>query len=151
MIAAMILNRSGAAEHLPAWTYRFLDMLGACAIPSGLLLVGMGLPALLEGFRAHHDARLSTGAVLLRNGVIPACFMGAAYCLPHASFAPMPAEVSRVLFLQAAMPAGMFSIVMCQHHRVAPHVALRVFVATTLAGCVTLPAWLWIGGRLQHP
>lgn len=143
MVAAMLINRTGAAEHLPAWFFRAAEMLGACAIPCGLLLVGMGVPALLAGFRAHHDMRISVGSVALRNGLIPALFVAGGI------FLPMPAEVSRLLLLQAAMPAALFPIVMCQHYGVAPQVSLRVAVATTLAGLVTLPAWLWLAPWLM--
>jgi predicted permease len=139
----LLLNRSGFANELPACFYRTADMLGSCAIPCGLLLVGLGVPALLEGFRIRGDARITLGAIALRNGLIPALFVlgGLFMGLPH--------EVSRVLILQAAMPAGMFSIVMCQHHRMAPQVALRVVVATTLAAAVSLPIWLGLGAKLQ--
>jgi malate permease and related proteins len=143
MLAALALNRTDAAAHLPAWFYRTVGMLGACSIPCGLLLVGMGIPALLDGFRARHDARITTGSILLRNGLIPAIFVAGGL------FLPLPPEVSRLLVLQAAMPAALLPIVMCQHYGVAPQVSLRVAVATTLAGAVTLPAWLWIGQWLQ--
>lgn len=142
MIVALTLNRTGAAEHLPAWFYRTADMMGACSIPCGLLLVGMGIPALLDGFRARHDARITLGSILLRNGLIPALFVAAGH------FAGLPREISRLLILQAAMPAALFPIVMCQHYGVAPQVSLRVAVATTLAAVGTLPLWLWLGERL---
>lgn len=147
MIAAFILNRTGAGGHLPDWSLNFLEAVGACSIPCGLMLIGMGLPALFEGFRAHHDAKISIGAILLRNGVIPACFVGIALAAPHLPGAPMPAMISKLLFLQAAMPAGVTPILMCQFYGVAPQVSLRVVVATTLASVVTLPAWLWAGAQ----
>ncbi len=142
MIAAMLLNRTGLAEKTPKFVFSFVDMLGACAIPCGLLLIGMALPALLDGFRARHDLRITAGSILLRNGVIPALFVGAAL------FLPLPMEVSRILLLQAAMPAALLPIVMCQHYGQAPQVSLRVAVATSLAAAATLPAWLWVGGKL---
>ena len=144
MIVAMILNRAGLADHTPKFVFSFADMLGACAIPCGLLLIGMALPALLDGFRARHDLRITVSSVLLRNGLIPACFVLAAL------FLGLPPEVSRILLLQAAMPAALLPSVMCQHYGQAPQVSLRIAVATTLAGVATLPAWLWLGGRLAH-
>lgn len=143
MVAAMAINRTGLTPDLPGWFFRTTEMLGACAIPCGLLLVGMGIPALLDGFRANHDLRISTGAILLRNGLIPALFVAGGI------FLPMPDEVSRLLLLQAAMPAALFPIVMCQHYGVAPQISLRVAVATTIASIVTLPVWLWLGPWLQ--
>jgi len=143
MLAAIVLNRTGIGAHLPDWSFSFLNMLGACAVPLGLMLVGMGIPALLQGFRAHHDPGIAIGAVVVRNLLVPGCFALAAVLI-----APLPAEVRRILLLQAAMPAGTMTLVMCQHYGIAPQVGLRVFVASTLAAIVTLPLWLWIGGRL---
>jgi predicted permease len=143
MVVALIINRAGVTPHLPDWFFKTTEMLGACGIPCGILLVGMGIPALISGFRANHDLRISIGAILLRNGLIPALFVAGGL------FMPLPTEVSRLLLLQAAMPAALFPIVMCQHYGVAPQVSLRVAVATTLAGVVTIPGWLWIGPWLM--
>lgn len=136
MIVAMLLNRTGTAPHIPEGLRRLAEMLGACAIPCGLLLVGMGLPALISGFSMRSDLRLTVGSVLLRNALIPALFVLLAL-LPM-----VPDTVARILVLQAAMPGAMLPIVMCQYYKVAPEVALRVVVATTLVAVVTLPMWL---------
>ncbi len=142
MLAALVMNRTGLADATPDCLFRFADMLGACAIPCGLLLVGMAIPALIQGFRIHSEPRLSAVAILLRNLLIPAVFAAAAF-LPG-----MPDTVARLLVLQAAMPAALLPIVMCQHYGVAPHVSLRVAVSTTIAGVLTLPAWLMASGPL---
>lgn len=146
MLVAIVLNRAGAAPHLPEWAFVFLNMLGACAVPCGLMLVGMGIPALLQGFRAHHDPGITIGAIFVRNLLVPACFVGAA-----TAFTAMPPEVRRVLLLHAGMPAGTMTLVMCQHYGIAPQIGLRVFVASTLAAVVTLPLWLWVGGKVAAP
>lgn len=143
MIAAIVTNRTGLSDRLPDWLFRGTGMMGGCAVPCGLLLVGMGIPALLQGFRATHDFRLATVAVILRNGLIPALFVAAGL------FIGLPDDVARLLLLQAAMPGAIFPIVMCQHYRVAPQVALRIAVATTLFGIGTLPFWLWLGAKLR--
>lgn len=141
MLAALALNRTGAAEHTPDFVFRFFDMLGSCAIPCGLLLVGMSLPSLLADFNPHRERRLTVVSVLLRNALIPAVFIAM-------TFLPIPDTVAGVLALQAAMPGALLPIVICQHYDVAPGVALRVAVATSLAGLVTLPLWLWAGSPL---
>lgn len=141
MIVAMTLNRTGLTASTPEFIFKFAGMMGACAIPCGLILVGMAIPALLDGFRVRSDLRVTIGSIVLRNGLIPAGFVLAAVC------PGMPREVARILILQAAMPAAMLPIVMCQHYGQSPHVALRVVVGTTLAGILTVPAWLWLGGH----
>lgn len=144
MVVALTLNRTGLAEQLPGSFYRTVDMMGGCAVPCGLLLVGLGIPALLDGFRARSDSRITAGAVALRNFLIPALFVAGGLCIG------LPKEVSRLLIMLAAMPAALLPIIMCQHYKVAPQVSLRVIVATTLAGMATLPFWLWLGNKVQQ-
>jgi predicted permease len=144
MVVALVLNRTGWAEQLPSCFFRTVDMMGGCAVPCGLLLVGLGIPALLDGFRVRSDARIAVGSIALRNLLIPALFVAGGL------FLGLPKEVSRLLIMLAAMPAALLPIIMCQHYKVAPQVSMRVIVATTLAGVATLPFWLWVGNKVQQ-
>jgi malate permease and related proteins len=57
-------------------------------------------------------------------------------------------ELQRVLVLQAAMPAAVFSIVMARHYGGDAATALRVVLATSLLGLITIPLWLRFGIHL---
>ena len=47
--------------------------------------------------------------------------------------------------LEAAMPAAVFPIVMAKHYGGDPATAVRVVVATSLVGLLTIPLWIRFG------
>ena len=133
---ALGLNRTGAADWMPEWLNATFAMLGACAIPVGILLVGMALPALLPGFSWRSHFSSSLGSCVLRNGLIPLVMIIPVLCLAF------PHPLGPILALQAAMPAGFFPIVVAQHFGGDPRLALRVTIASSLCALATLPLWL---------
>ena len=143
LMAAVILNLLGLAP--PAVIARVIELVGACAIPFGLLLCGVTLDAHGEKPRQLFDLRTTPVACLLRLAVLPAAF------LLLAKFAPVSLELKRVLVVQAAMPSGMMSLVLARHYGGQPLIAARIIVGTTLLGVLVIPLWLswgtaWVGG-----
>jgi predicted permease len=149
---ALALNKTGAAPLMPEWLRAIFSMLGACAIPLGILTVGLALPSLSGQFSWRDNPRSAAGACLLRNALIPAVML-----LPVAAAAwawipaALPRPLGAILAIQAAMPAGIFPIVVAQHYGGDPKTALRVAAWTSLAALLTLPLWLsllspWIMG-----
>ena len=61
-----------------------------------------------------------------------------------------PTELRQVLVVQAAMPAGMTSILLARMYGGRPAVAVQIVIATTVLSLLTLP-WIitwgsaWIG------
>ncbi|MDR1816641.1 MAG: AEC family transporter [Puniceicoccales bacterium] len=145
-VVALALNKSGAAPHMPDALRAVFSMLGGCAIPLGILLVGMALPALWREFSFRRGLREAAGAVALRNLLIP-CFMALPVVAAMRGWCPaLPKPLGGIIAIQAAMPAGIFPIVIAQHFGGDARVALRVAVWTSLAAVVTLPVWLWLLG-----
>ncbi|MDR2863183.1 MAG: AEC family transporter [Puniceicoccales bacterium] len=143
---ALALNKTGAAVWIPEWLRATFAMLGACAIPLGILMVGMALPALMSGFSWRSHLRASLGACALRNGVIPLGMFAAAALLA------LPRPLGPILALQAAMPAGIFPIVVAQHFGGDARMALRVAIWSSLCAVFTMPLWLrllstWFTGQ----
>ncbi len=143
LMAAVILNLLGLAP--PAVIARVIELVGACAIPFGLLLCGVTLDAHGGKPRQLFDLRTTPVACLLRLAVLPAAF------LLLAKFAPVSLELKRVLVVQAAMPSGMMSLVLARHYGGQPLIAARIIVGTTLLGVLVIPLWLswgtaWVGG-----
>jgi len=60
---------------------------------------------------------------------------------------PVPETVRHVMYVQAAMPCGIFSIVIARHFDVSPLTAMRVAVTTIVLGLATIPLWLQVGAR----
>jgi len=76
---------------------------------------------------------------LLRLGLLPMLF------LVFAKYAPVSVELKRVLVVEAAMPTGVFAIIMARHYDGDPPTALCVIVGTSLIALATIPRWLQCG------
>ena len=114
-------------------------MLGQCAIPLGLVLIGATIADHAHEFTSARGGRAMAAACALRLGALPVLF------LLLAKFLPASRELRQVILLQAAMPAGVFSIVIAKHYGGDVPTALRVVIATSLAGLVTIPLWIRVG------
>jgi hypothetical protein len=125
--------------------FEIVDALAACAIPVGLLLIGGSVLDLLREKKGGTGLRVEAGAVAVRLMLVPAVFMTVV------ALAPFPHDLfwlREVLVVQAAMPAGVFAIVIVKSYDGDTGIALRTILAT-LAGClITMPAWLSLGLRI---
>jgi predicted permease len=121
-------------------------MLGECAIPLGLIIVGATLYDLLSKPGWHADAGAAVGGVIMRLAVLPLLMLGALMLLPGAS-----AEFRHVIAVQAAMPAAVFPMIIARRYGGDEATAMRVIVMTTLVSLLTIPfavklALQWVGG-----
>jgi predicted permease len=119
-------------------------MLGACAFPLGILLTGA---MMADQVRQLHPAR-ATGTLLwsaiFRLGVLPALMLGIARVLPCS------VEIKRVIVVQAAMPAGIFPIVLSRLYGGDPATAVRIVAGTTILSLITIPLWIQWGIAWLH-
>ncbi len=132
------LNLTGLHAHIPTMVDKVAGMLGACAVPMGLLMIGATVAD-------HFDRRsLTTGiaplvaGALLRLALIPALFF------LIAAFMPLPVELRRVVVIQAAMPAAVFPIVMAKVYGGDTATALRVVLGSSLVALITIPLCLML-------
>ena len=90
------------------------------------------------------DWRVIVGAALVRLVLAPLAILAAA------KFFPLTTELRQVMVVQAAMPAGMTSILLARMYGGRPAVAVQIVIATTVLSLLTLP-WIitwgsaWIG------
>jgi predicted permease len=144
VVLGVVLNALRLDAMYPPFLLRFLDMLGACAIPLGVLLSGAMLADLLRQPGSLGDWKTCVGAVLLRLAVLPALVLATAV------WTPMTATLRQVLAVQAAMPAAVFPIILARRYGGHELTAVRVLVFTTVAAVVTIPAAValalrWVG------
>jgi len=140
----LALNFTGGAAHVPEFLKTTAHMLGACAIPMGLVLVGAMIADHLAEFHSEQGWRVMGASCALRLGVIPVLF------LLLAKFLPCSVELKRVILLQAAMPSAVFAIIAARHFGGDGPTALRVVIATSALSFVTIPLWIragmkWLG------
>jgi malate permease and related proteins len=131
--------REWAAPGQPAsWVLpgiqRATVLLGECAIPLGLVIVGATLYDLMSRPGWHSDAGAAIGGVLMRLAVLPAMMLGALALMPAAS-----EDFRHIVAVQAAMPAAVFPMIIARRYGGNEATAMRVIVMTTLASLFTIP------------
>ncbi|HAV61323.1 MAG TPA: transporter, partial [Verrucomicrobiales bacterium] len=139
ILIGVSLNLGGAAPHVPGFVMTTFKALGACAIPMGIVLIGATVADLLPEFHPGKGGRVMALSCALRLGILPVLF------LLLAKWGPFSIELQRVILLQAAMPAAVFPIIMAKHYGGDTSTALRVAIATSLVGMVTIPFWIRAG------
>ena len=139
ILCGLALNYTHGSEWMPQFLLTGAHMLGQCAIPVALLLIGA---VVSDEFREFHSAprwRVMIGACVLRLAVLPILF------LLLAKYLPCSAELKSVIVLQSAMPAAVFPIVISKHYGGDLNTALRVVLATSVVGLITIPLWIRFG------
>jgi malate permease and related proteins len=144
IVITLALNFLIGDAQVPAFFRTTAHMLGQCAIPFGVLLIGATMADYVHEFHGVRSARLVVVSCLLRLGILPVLF------LLLAKFLPCSLELKRVIAIQAAMSAAVFPIVISKHYGGDPATALRVVLGTCIVGLVTIPLWLrfglkWVG------
>lgn len=139
IILALGLNFTGAGPHVPMALVNMFHLLGQCAFPMALVLVGATMADHLGELRSGEGWLLMAPALLLRLAVLP---LG---LLLLAKYLPATDELKRVLVIEAAMPAAMVPIVMARHYGGDPALALRIVLSTSVVSLVTTPLWIRFG------
>ncbi|MGB0408599.1 MAG: AEC family transporter [Opitutales bacterium] len=133
------LNLVRADEHMPGFILETMHLLGQCAIPLGLILIGATFADLAKGAHMLQNIRVPLTACVLRLGIFPIAFLVFAFLFP------LSTELKRVMLIQAAMPCAVFPIVLARHFDGSPDVALKVVLSTTLVSFATIPLWIGLG------
>jgi predicted permease len=140
------------AVDAPGWfwpvkvIFSTIHMIGASSIPLALLIIGATMADFWGEFRENVGVGVMTLAVVVRNMICPLGYVLLACLLP------VSAELKETLVVQAAMPAGVFTLLLARHNGGSVPVALQVIFSTSAAAIITLPLWIhfgmaWVGGR----
>ncbi len=131
ILTSLLLNFTGLHSYIPEVADKTFGMLGACAVPLAVLLIGASIADIWGQERMNW--KVAVLSPILRLGVVPLAFLGAAF------FLPVTPELRNVLIVQAAMPAAVFNIVIARLYGGHPATAVQVVLATTVVSCVTTP------------
>ena len=131
ILCSLLLNFTGLHAYIPEVADKTFGMLGACAVPLAVLLIGASIADIWGQERMNW--KVAVLSPILRLGVVPLAFLGAAF------FLPVTPELRNVLIVQAAMPAAVFNIVIARLYGGHPATAVQVVLATTVVSCVTTP------------
>lgn len=116
-----------------------IHLIGLCSIPLALLIIGATMADFWGEFHGAPGPGVMGLAVLVRNLVCPLGFVLLAWILPVSQ------ELKETLVVQAAMPAGVFTLVLSRHHGGDVPVALQVIFSTSAAAIITMPLWIHFG------
>lgn len=124
---------------LPEAASLTVSLLAACAVPLSLVLIGAFLEESLRTPSVIWEPRVLPASVVLRLGLLPWAYLLAA------KFLPFPRELKQVLIVQAAMPAGVFPIVLAKHYGGQPLTAAQIVIGTTVVAFLVIPLWIQFG------
>jgi len=141
---ALALNFSGLSTRLPAALMTALHLLGQCAFPLALLLIGALIADHLGELRSGEGWWRVIPGILLRIAVLPAGILLLARYLPAST------ELRRVLVIEAAMPSALVPVILSRHYGGDSGTALRIVIGTSLISLATTPLWIrfglqWVG------
>jgi len=139
IVVTLLLNQANADAWMPDVIKGTATMLGQCAIPLGIILIGATFADEIGEFHADIRPRVMTVACILRLAAIPFLFLLLARYLPASD------ELKRVIVVQSAMPAATFPVLIAKHYGGHINTTLRVVISTTLVGFITIPLWLPFG------
>ena len=141
IFGTIILNFLGVEGHIPEFLLRTTEMVGQCAIPLGLMLVGATLADKFGEFHAGIGWRVMGVSIALRMG-----FLAGAMLL-LAKFLPVSDQLKQILVIQSAMPTATFPIILAKFYGGDVNTALRVVLGTTAVSLITIPLWIPFGMR----
>ena len=142
VFVALGLKSIGGAEVLPVPVWEVIAMIGQCSIPLGLMVIGAGFFDLFKDYKISDGMKIECGAVLTRNFLVPALFVlyAAWGWIPHGM-----EYLKQILVIQAAMPAGVFALLVVNSYGENSGIGLRAIMATMLACLFTMPLWIFLG------
>ncbi len=136
ILSGLALNFTGLHAYVPHAAANSFTMIGACAVPLAVLLIGAAIADIWGQERMSWS--VSILAPVLRLAVIPSAFIASAYWLP------LTVELKRILIVQGAMPSAVFSIMVAKLYGGHAPTAVQVVITTTVVSVLTTPlviAW----------
>lgn len=145
VMAALVLNYSGAHTWIPGAARTAAEMLGRCAVPMSIFMIGATIARYFRDDILTDAIRVSAASILVRLGLHAAVILALALLLP------VPIDLGRLLVVQAAMPAAVFPIILARLFEGQPRVAIQVVIATSVASLATTPFVIaWGLAKLGH-
>jgi len=132
-LLGLALNATGIG--LPGWSAPTLALIGATALPLGLLAVGVALtPRSIGG---------DVGAILISSlfkfVALPVFMLSFGYWLA------LPTQALQVLLLLAALPTAASAFILARQLGGDTRLMANIITVQSLLGFVSLPLWLWFG------
>lgn len=138
----LLLVACGWDDQITGPLRKAISMIGVGAFPVAILITGCTMIDLVGAEKP--TLKIVIGSSLVRLVLAPFAILAAA------KYLPLSTELKQVMVVQAAMPAGMTSIILARIYGGRPAIAVQIVIATTVLSLLTLP-WIitwgshWIG------
>ena len=147
VVAALFLNYTGWHAFLPKPIHVSMAMLGQCAIPISIFLIGATMGRYCQRDVLTDIWRASLTSIVVRMVLLCALIVALA------KFLPISEDLRKLLVVQAAMPTAVFPIMLSRIYGGSPSIAIQVVLATSLVSIISSPFVIafglaWIGVRL---
>jgi predicted permease len=130
---ALILNYTGLYLHVPGVITTSVEMLGRCAIPMSIFMIGATMSHFFRHGILDNAFRVGAISVLVRLGFHAALILAVAFLFPISS------DLTRLLIVQAAMPSAITPIVLARLYGGQPQVAIQIVMITSFVSLLTIP------------
>ena len=142
-VICLIINFLGLGVEVHAKLEGTCNMLGNCAVPLSLLLIGATINDLINDskekiFNQQRSAEAIL-AIIMRMLFLPMAI------LLYAKFSEISPELKKVLVIQAAMPAAVFPIILTKEYGGDTNTSVRIVIVTTLLSVITIPPAIVFG------
>ena len=148
IVLVMTLNFTGLAPHIPAYIVKASQMIGQAAIPIGIILIGC---TLYNSFQEKAFSKLSKTELIqtvILGNVMRSVILPLYVIYVTLNFLSISEELTRVLLIQAAMPAALFPIILSRLFKVRTEVAMVSASSSLLLSLITIPFWVEYGLKL---
>ena len=144
VITALILNYTGTYQYIPGILSTVMEMMGKCAIPLSIFMIGATMGRFFEREVLNDAVRTALVSVFVRIILLATMILAAA------KYLPLTDDLKKLLVVQAAMPAAIFPILIARLYGGRPQVAIQVVLATSVVSIVSAPFVIaygmqWVG------
>jgi predicted permease len=139
IIVSVTVNYFFGGAWLPKFGRSAMNALGACSIPSQIILTGATLADVMRRAAPGHWLRPVIVGNLIRLGALPVLLLVLVSRLGGS------AELHHVIVVQAAMPCAMIPVILVKHYEGDTDLAAWLVTSSTALGLFTIPLWLRVG------
>ncbi len=133
VLSAMAIHYAKLGWLIPPSVDESLSMLGRCAIPLAILMIGVTMGRSLDEEKVNNWLRVSFLACFIRLGLLGGGIVALAV------FFPMNDDFRAMLVIQGAMPAAVFPITLTRLYGGQAAIAICVVLSTSVVSLLTAP------------
>jgi predicted permease len=141
VVGALFLNYSKLYLYIPQPIVTSMEMLGRCAIPISIFMIGATMGTFFKRDILSDAWRVSLASIFVRMVLLTAIILSLAKILP------LPQDLKTLLVIQSAMPTAIFPIVLARMYGGSPSTAIQIVLSTAVVSVITSPLVISFGLR----